>query len=157
MTSENAARRPHLAARRRGYAVMVADAMSSDSHTRAGTLEHRLFEVVPDPLVVTSTDGRILRANPAACAMAGRDEQELLASSWWDLIHPADHAAVAAQQEETSRNGGTGTPFRCLSMRPGGSSRWVESSSTLDAEHGLIYSVVRDITGREDLELERLA
>src|SRR4051812_49673747 len=128
---------------------MVADAMSSDSHTRAGTLEHRLFEVVPDPLVVTSTDGRILRANPAACAMAGRDEQELLASSWWDLIHPADHAAVAAQQEETSRNGGARTPVPRPLKRPRGRWGWGGASSTLGAEHGLLYSGGRGNTGRQ--------
>jgi PAS domain-containing protein len=61
--------------------VIVADAMSTDSHTRAASLEQRLFEVVPDPLVVTGTDGRIIRANPAACAIAARGEEELLASS----------------------------------------------------------------------------
>ena len=131
--------------------------MSTDSHTRAGALEERLFELVPDPLVVTCTDGRILRVNPAACALAARGEDDLLASSWWDLLHPADHAAVAAQHEELRGDSTSATPFRCRILRPDGSWRWVESSSTFDPEGGLIYSVVRDITGREDLELERLA
>ena len=131
--------------------------MSTDSHTRVGALEQRLFEVVPDPLVVTCTDGRILRVNPAACAIAARDEQELLTSSWWDLIHPADHAAVGAQHAELRRGGKSATPFRCRILRPDGTWRWIESSSTFDAEGGLIFSVVRDITGREDIELERLA
>src|SRR3954470_6715379 len=157
MTSENAARRSHLAARRRGYAVMVADAMSSDSHTRAADLEHRLFDVVPDPLVVTCTDGRILRANPAACALAGRTEAELRDSNFWELVHPADHAAVIAQHEELRNNGRSATPFRCRIVRADGTWRWVESSGTYDAEGELIFSVVRDITGREDIELERLA
>ncbi|MEA2382128.1 MAG: hypothetical protein QOH72_2099, partial [Solirubrobacteraceae bacterium] len=131
--------------------------MSTDSHTRVGALEQRLFEVVPDPLVVTCTDGRILRVNPAACAIAARDEDDLLAASWWDLIHPADHAAVGAQHEELRRGGASATPFRCRILRPDGTWRWIESSSTFDVEGGLIFSVVRDITGREDIELERLA
>jgi PAS domain S-box-containing protein len=136
---------------------MVADAMSSASHTGAVDLEHRLFEVAPDPLVVTCTDGRILRANPAACELAGRTEEELLAATFWDVVHPADHAAVIAQHAELRDSGKSATPFRCRVVRPDGTWRWVESSGTYDVAGGLIFSVVRDITGREDLELERLA
>jgi two-component system, cell cycle sensor histidine kinase and response regulator CckA len=135
---------------------MVADVMSLDSNT-AGALEQRLFELAADPLVVTAMDGRVLRVNPAACELAGRTEEELLARSYWDLIHPADHAAVAAQQGEMQGGRGAATPFRCRILRADGSWRWVESSSTYDADAGIIFSVVRDITGREDLELERLA
>ena len=131
--------------------------MSLDSDMRARALEQRLFELAPDPLVVTSTDGRVLRANAAACTLAGRDHDDLLACSWWDLIHPADHAAVSAQHAESQAGNGLGSPFRCRIVRADGSSRWVESSSTYDPEAGLIFSVVRDITGRDDLELERLA
>jgi PAS domain S-box-containing protein len=107
--------------------------------------------------VVACTDGRILRVNAAACALAGRSEEELLASTFWELVHPADHAAVGAQHEELRRDGTSATPFRCRVVRPDGSWRWVESSGTYDPEGQLIFSVVRDITGREDLELERLA
>jgi two-component system, cell cycle sensor histidine kinase and response regulator CckA len=137
--------------------VIVADAMSTESDTRPTDFEHRLFEAVPDSLVVTCTDGRILRVNAAACALAGRSEEELLASSFWELVHPADHAAVGAQHEELRRERTSATPFRCRIVRPDGSWRWVESSGTYDPEGQLIFSVVRDITGREDLELERLA
>jgi PAS domain S-box-containing protein len=136
--------------------MMVAHVMSVDSHTGAGSLEQRLFELAADPLVVTKIDGGVVRVNPAACAIAGRTEEELLAGSYWDIIHPADHAAVTAQHG-ADRDGGTATPFRCRIVRPDGSWRWVESSSTYDLDRGLIFSVVRDITGREDLELERLA
>jgi PAS domain S-box-containing protein len=135
---------------------MVADAMSSDSHTRGVNFEHRMFEVAADPLVITSTDGRILRANAAACTLAGRSEESLLGCTFWDLVHPADHAAVGARHEELQGDGHPATPFRCRIRRPDGTDRWVESSSTYDADEQLIFSVVRDITGREDLELERL-
>jgi PAS domain S-box-containing protein len=131
--------------------------MSSAPDMDLGSLEQRLFELAADPLVVTCTDGRVLRLNRAACVLAGRDEAELLAMSWWDLIHPADHGAIAARHEELRRDGGGATPFRCRIVRPDGAWRWVESSSTYDADQKLIYSIVRDITGREDLELERLA
>src|SRR4051812_22860815 len=121
-----------------------------------GSLEQRLFELAADPLVVTCTDGRVLRVNRAACVLAGRDQAELMTMSWWDLIHPADHAAIAARHEERRRDGAGATPFRCRIVRPDGGCRWVESSSTYDFDQDLVFSVVRDITGRDDLELERL-
>ena len=130
--------------------------MSSAPDMDLGSLEQRLFELAADPLVVTCTDGRVLRVNRAACVLAGRDEAELLGMSWWDLLHPADHGAIAARHEELRRDGGGATPFRCRIVRPDGAWRWVESSSAYDADQKLIYSIVRDITGREDLELERL-
>jgi PAS domain S-box-containing protein len=136
---------------------MVADVMSLDSHMRADGLEQRLFELAADPLVVTTTDGRVLRANRAAGELAGLDRDQLLNRSWWDLIHPADHAAVTARHQDAPSANGPAAPFRCRIVRPDGSARWVESLSTYDAEAGLIFSVIRDITGRDDIELERLA
>src|SRR3954471_12930559 len=157
-TARGPARPTHLAARRRGYSGGRGGTvgMSSAPDMDLGALEQRLFELAADPMVVTCTDGRVLKVNPAACVLAGRDQAELLTMSWWDLIHPSDHTAIAARHEELRRDGVGATPFRCRLVRPAGAWRWVESSSTYDAGQNLIYSVVRDITGREDLELERL-
>jgi PAS domain S-box-containing protein len=130
--------------------------MSSAPDMDLGSLEQRLFDLAADPLVVTCTDGRVLRVNRAACVLAGRDQAELMTMSWWDLIHPADHEAIAARHEERRRDGAGATPFRCRIVRPDGGWRWVESSSTYDFDQDLVFSVVRDITGRDDLELERL-
>jgi two-component system cell cycle sensor histidine kinase/response regulator CckA len=129
--------------------------MPPDSDTRATDLERRLFDLAGDPLVVTSEAGRLVRANAAACELTGRSEEELLAGSMRDLVHTSDHAAVAAQFEELRRTGAT-TTMRFRVMRPDGSYRWVETSVTPDPGTDLLFSVVRDITGRESVELERL-
>src|SRR3954467_12400780 len=94
-TAPRAARPTHLAARRRGYSGGRGGTvgMSSAPDMDLGALEQRLFELAADPLVVTCTDGRVLRVNRAACVLAGRDEAELMTMSWWDLIHPAAHGA----------------------------------------------------------------
>ena len=42
-------------------------------------------------------------------------------------------------------------------MRPDGEMRWVETQSTVDAVSGLIYSVVHDVTDREEAFMDRLA
>src|SRR3954466_4394280 len=96
-TAPRAARPSHLAARRRGYSggrggpVGMSSAPDMED---LGSLEQRLFDLAADPLVVTCTDGRVLRVNRAACVLAGRNKAELLTMSWWDLIHPSDHGAI---------------------------------------------------------------
>src|SRR6185312_2559539 len=140
-----------------GTLGMVADVMTLDSHMRDGALEQRLFEVAPDALVVTTIDGRILRVNQAASDLVGLAPEDLATRSYWDLVHPADHEAVGTQHADLRRAGRNATPFRCRILHADGSWRWVESASAFDLDAGLIFSVVRDITGREDLELERLA
>jgi two-component system, cell cycle sensor histidine kinase and response regulator CckA len=139
-----------------GTLLMVADVMTLDAYMRDGALEQRLFEVVPDALVVTTIDGRILRVNRAASDLVGLAPEDLTRRSYWDLVHPADHEAVGSQHADLRRDGHNATPFRCRILHADGSWRWVESSSTFDHAGGLIFSVVRDITGREDLELDRL-
>jgi PAS domain S-box-containing protein len=131
--------------------------MSPDPDTRADALEQRLFELAADPLVVTDPDGCLIRANPAACALAGRSEDQLRAMSVWDLVHPADHDALRARRAEVFADGRNASPFRCRILRADGTCRWVESASTYDAERKLLFSVGRDVTGREDRELARLA
>ncbi|MEA2248770.1 MAG: hypothetical protein QOH46_3299 [Solirubrobacteraceae bacterium] len=130
--------------------------MTSDPDTRAAQLERRLFQLARDPLVVTSLDGAVAHVNPAACELAGRTEAELLAGTFWDLIHPADHAAVAAQMEVLGSTSDTPGTFRCRVLRGDDLWRWIEASATYDADTGLLYAVVRDVTDREDVELERL-
>jgi two-component system cell cycle sensor histidine kinase/response regulator CckA len=131
--------------------------MTTDAHTVTDGLEQRFFDQAADPLVVTTVDGRVVRINAAAAELAGRSVAELLGTTFWDVIDPADYAAAGAQTEEIVRTGGVAAPFRCRLMRPDGEVRWVESTTSHDAERGLLFSVVRDVTPREESELERLA
>jgi PAS domain S-box-containing protein len=130
--------------------------MSSDPDTSAAQLERRLFQLAGDPLVVTSPDGRVVHVNPAACELAGLTADELLAGSFWDLIHPADQEAIAAQLQALEQGSVEPAPFRCRVLRGDHLWRWVEASATYDPETGLVYAVVRDLTDREDIELEPL-
>ncbi|HEX2103299.1 MAG TPA: PAS domain S-box protein [Solirubrobacteraceae bacterium] len=131
--------------------------MTTDPDRAADDLERRLFELAPDPLVVTTVDGRVVRVNPAAAELAGRSAGELEGTPFTELVDPADHAAARVRLEEVVRSGAVATPFRCRLARPDGDVRWVESTTSHDAEVGLLFSVVRDVTRREDPELERLA
>ena len=54
-------------------------------------------------------------------------------------------------------HGGTTQPFRLRVVRPDGVTRLVEAQATVDSASGLIYSVVHDITDREEVFMDRLA
>src|SRR6185312_10224425 len=119
--------------------------------------EQRLFELVRDPLFVTSADGQPLRANAAGLELLGLTEAEWVSHPYLELIHPDDHGAAAAVLTQVLADGGTSAPVRIRVLRPDGEVRWVESQSTLDRVSGLIYSVVHDVTDREEAFMDRLA
>jgi two-component system cell cycle sensor histidine kinase/response regulator CckA len=123
-----------------------------DSHR-----DRRLFELVRDPLVAISADGRSHGANAAALEMLGLTEEEFLSRTWWDLVHPGDRGAVELELTDVLNHGGTGAPFRLRIVRADGVMRWVEAQSTVDADTGLIYAVAHDVTEREEAFMDRLA
>ena len=52
--------------------------------------EQRLFELVRDPLFVSTADGRVLGANKAGLDLVGMTEAELLSRPYSELLHPDD-------------------------------------------------------------------
>jgi PAS domain S-box-containing protein len=119
--------------------------------------ERRLFELVRDPLFVTSADGRSHRANTAGLQMFGLSEEEFLARPWWELIHEDDRGAAERNLSDILDRGGTSEPFRIRVLRGDGEARWIEAQSTVEPDTGLIYTVVHDITDREEAFMDRLA
>ena len=72
-------------------------------------------------------------------------------------MHPDDREAVGRELAEVLAHGRTPAPFRVRVVRPDGHMRWVETQSTVDDVSGLIYSVVHDVTDREETFMDRLA
>jgi two-component system cell cycle sensor histidine kinase/response regulator CckA len=119
--------------------------------------EQRLFELVRDPLFVSSADGRLLRANRAGLDLLGMTEAQLVSRPYAELVHPDDREATERELANVLAHGKTPTPFRVRVMRSDGQMRWVETQSTVDDVSGLIYSVVHDVTDREETFMDRLA
>jgi PAS domain S-box-containing protein len=74
--------------------------------------EQRLFELVRDPLFVTSGDGRSLRVNAAGLELLGITEDEWRSRPYLELVHPDDRGAAAEALAAVLANGGTSTPSR---------------------------------------------
>lgn len=53
---------------------------------------HAAFSASPVGISLTTPEGKMLQANPALCTLLGRSENELLACSISDLVHPDEHA-----------------------------------------------------------------
>src|SRR5512133_47091 len=119
--------------------------------------ERRLFELVRDPLFVSTPEGRLVSANRAGLELLGLTKAELVSRPYAELLHPDDREATARELSDILAGGRARAPFRVRIVRSDGQMRWVEAQSTLDPDSGLIYSVVHDVTDREETFMDRLA
>ncbi len=91
------------------------------------------------------------------CDLLGLTEAELVSRPYAELLHPDDREATERELAEVLAHGQTPAPFRVRIVRSDGQMRWVETQSTVDDVSGLIYSVVHDVTDREETFMDRLA
>jgi PAS domain S-box-containing protein len=111
-----------------------------------------LFEHSIDSILLTTPDGRILAANPAACRLFGRTEEELRRRGREGIVDPADHrmAAAMAERARTGRFRGELTFYRSDGTRFPGEI----SSAIFKDDHGLEKAsiFVRDISERKEAQ-----
>ncbi|MHB8707404.1 MAG: sensor histidine kinase, partial [Desulfuromonadales bacterium] len=114
-----------------------------------------LFENSLDAVLLTIPDGKVLSANPAACQMFGRTEEEICALGRVVLVDTSD-PRLAVLLEERAR---TGKAFGELTFfRKDGSRFPVEVSSVVfkdSAGNPRTSMIIRDVTARKRGEQER--
>ena len=113
-----------------------------------------IFKNSMDAILLSSPDGKIYSANPAACAMFQMTEQEICSSGRKGLVDSTD-PRLPRLLEERQRTGKT--KGELLMFRKDGSKFPVEFSSTLfyDSNNQLRTSmIIRDITDRKKAEKE---
>ena len=116
----------------------------------------RLFNLSSDLIAVQDFDGRFMRVNPAAEAILGYSEEELLERPSLDFVHPDDRAKTAAEIAKLSE-GVTTLSFENRYVRKDGSERVLEWTATAVVPDGLMYGVARDMTERRQTEQEQQA
>jgi len=105
----------------------------------------RFFALSPDPMCITTFDGRIRRVNPAFIHTTGHPQPRLLAGNILDLLHPQDRPAAEAAVAGLSKGNaiaGLESRFACA----GAAYKWLAWSSTPVPAEGLVYTVARDLT-----------
>lgn len=116
----------------------------------------RFFALSMDMLSIVHLNGRFQRINPAFQEVLGFSEEELLAMSVFELVHPDDRGMT----EREYKNLTTGEPTRFMENRlrtKDGTYKWVAWSYFPVPEDGLAFGVGRDTTElRQMQEVVRL-
>jgi PAS domain S-box-containing protein len=107
-----------------------------------------LFENSLDAILLTTPDGKILSANPAACQMYGRTEEEIYKVGMEGLVHVHDHN-LAVLLKRRARTGKARGEF--YQYRKDGTRFPAEiTSATFETAGGKRTSmIIRDITERK--------
>ena len=113
---------------------------------------HALFDSCPDAVLVADTHGCITAANPAACALFGMTESEILRAGRKGIVDPADnrHADLVQERERIGRVRG-----EAAFIRKDGSRFLAELNSVIIGQEPSgrqAFVILRDITGRKQQE-----
>jgi PAS domain S-box-containing protein len=107
----------------------------------------RLWNVSEDLIGIASFDGYWVSINPAATAILGWSQAELLATPIASLWHPEDATSTLTHRQRLVEGGRT-ERFQNRYRHKDGSYRWLAWSST--AEGGYIYAMGRDVTAEHE-------
>ncbi|WP_119679400.1 hybrid sensor histidine kinase/response regulator [Indioceanicola profundi] len=109
----------------------------------------RMWRLSTDIMLVTRFDATITALNPAWTALLGWNEDELLGSSFLDLVHPDDLDATRAEAGRLAQ-GHTTLRFENRYRHKDGSYRWISWIAVPD--ESLIHAVGRDVTAERERE-----
>lgn len=138
-----------------GKCLAIIELAESERPRTSNRCIELLFENTNDAILLTNTEGRIIKANPAAARMAGISLDELIGFSFHSLFDPA-RREVSLRQLAWLKDGDS-VHFQSKIIADDGSSIDVDITSrfaNIDGE--VILHVVRDITERNRL-IDRLA
>ncbi|MBK5963101.1 hypothetical protein CCR95_03090 [Thiocystis minor] len=110
-----------------------------------------LFSLSLDMLCIADLDGRFRRLNSAFSETLGYSTEELLAHSYFDLLHPDDHERTRAELEQLRRGHPTvhfENRYRCRD----GAWKWLCWRAQLIAAGDLVYATAHDVTDRRNAE-----
>ncbi|MGZ8458236.1 MAG: PAS domain S-box protein, partial [Gemmatirosa sp.] len=115
-----------------------------------------IFDLSPDLLCVAGVDGYFKRVNPAFEHTLGYTSAELLSRPIVDFVHPDDRAATQDAIDSLGR-GEAVDRFLNRYVASHGEIRWLEWSTRVLPERGLMYAAARDVTENRMLVGEQAA
>jgi PAS domain S-box-containing protein len=140
----------------RGYLFDNTAAKRAEQALRDAEARYRgLIEFLPDAIVVSDEEDRIVFANPAAARLVGASGPDALAGrSLIEFFHPSSHAPVRARSQVALTKGVPGLAERRKVVRLDQSVLHVDTSVTpiqFDGEP-CVLRVNRDVTARVQAE-----
>ncbi|HSB69157.1 MAG TPA: PAS domain S-box protein [Candidatus Methylomirabilis sp.] len=140
----------------RGYLFDNTAGKQAEGDLREAEARYRsLIEFLPDAVVVSDAEERIIFANPAAARLMGAPGSEtLVGQSVLDLFHPSHHEAVRVRSQAALTAGVAGAPDRRKFVRLDQSLLDVETAVTPMQFDGqpCVLRVNRDVTARVQAE-----
>ncbi|MCK4793648.1 MAG: PAS domain S-box protein, partial [Desulfobacteraceae bacterium] len=109
-----------------------------------------IFNLSPDMVGVLTTEGILLKVNPAWEQILGYTQKELLDLGWAELVHP-DDVEETNKVVEKQLKGGSVVNFVNRYKCKGGSYKTLEWQATY-AKGGIVHATARDITERKKAE-----
>jgi PAS domain S-box-containing protein len=108
--------------------------------------QRNIFGATVDGLIISDLDGRIVKANPAACAIVGQSLEGIVGLLLASLIHPTYHTRFEMLLE--SVKAGEPLVMQAEALRQGGTPFHVEIQGSPFSHDGQphLLAVVRDVT-----------
>jgi len=113
----------------------------------------KFFTLAFDILTVAKEE-YFIKINPAFTKTLGYDEKDLDTIKFTDLTHP-DDIGVANEMFAKLLKGDPVVNFRDRVLCKDGTYKWLDWHSNFDLQHGMLYSVARDITEQVQLEKQQ--
>ena len=96
-------------------------------------------------LFVVAKGDYFIKVNPAFTRILGFSQKEMDEKPFLSFSHPDDLKA-STEAIEKLKNGGTMLNYRARALCKDGSYKWLEWSSAIDVQTGMMYAVARDVT-----------
>jgi len=131
----------------RGYGVLV----DISARRKLERERERYFEMAQDFLAIAGFDGALHDINPAIAAAAGLSREQILATPFFEFLHPDDRPDVEASMAKLAA-GAAMTDVEVRYRHRDGNWHWSAWRSTAMPEESVIFSVGRDIEERRQAE-----
>lgn len=117
----------------------------------------KIFVAAPIGIAYVAPDYKIVKVNPALCAMLGYSEEELTAMSFIEITHPEDLDKDVELAQRLFEREISHYQLEKRYLAKNGDVIWINLTATVISNEGKIYGLglIEDITERKRIEQER--
>jgi PAS domain S-box-containing protein len=115
----------------------------------------RQYELSQEMLCTANLDGYFVHLNDAWERTLGWTKEELMSRPFVEFVHPDDRSRTRGRREAFARGASATSNFVNRYRTKAGEWRWIEWSTRVERETGLIHAAARDVTERREQERAR--